>query len=130
MIQPDPALRTMLAEAEWAVRPGRFAYLTLPEDDGRPAEARILEDEGVTLVVRVPEGAGAPGTEDTFGWITLSVQTSLSALGITAAMSAALAEAGIPCNMLAGYHHDHLLVPSADVERAVVVLTTAWTVER
>ena len=78
----------------------------------------------MTLVVRVPEGAGAPDAEDTFGWITLSVQTSLSALGITAAISSVLAEAGIPCNMLAGYHHDHLLVPSADVARALTVLKT------
>ena len=80
----------------------------------------------MTLVVRVPEGAGAPGTEDTFGWITLSVQTSLTALGITAAISSALAEAGIACNMLAGYHHDHLLVPFVEVERTLAVLETAW----
>lgn len=126
MNHPDQALRTMLAEARWAVRAGRYAYLTLPADDGRPAEARIVEDEGVTLVVRMPEVTRASDAEDTFGWITLSVQTSLTALGITAAISSALAEAGIACNMLAGYHHDHLLVPFDEVERTLAVLDTAW----
>ena len=35
----------------------------------------------------------------------------------------ALAEAGIPCNVLAGFHHDHLLVPVNGADDALVALT-------
>ena len=48
-----------------------------------------------------------------FAWLTLSIQSSLEAVGLTAAVSARLAERDIACNVLAGYHHDHLLVPVA-----------------
>ena len=41
------------------------------------------------------------------------------AVGLTAAFSHALGEAGISCNVTAGYHHDHLLVPSARADEAV-----------
>jgi len=58
-------------------------------------------------------------------WLTLSVQSSLEAIGLTAAVSAALTAAGIPCNVLAGTYHDHLLVPeslAADAERLLTAL--------
>ena len=48
-------------------------------------------------------------------WMTLRVHSSLAAIGLTAAVSRALADQGISCNVLSGYFHDHLLVP---VERA------------
>ncbi len=50
------------------------------------------------------------------------MHSSLEAVGLTAAVSAALTEAKISCNVLAGFHHDHLLVPVADAERALEVL--------
>ena len=56
------------------------------------------------------------------GWITLTVHSSLEAVGLTAAFATALGEAGINCNVLAGAFHDHLLVPVGDVARAVEVL--------
>jgi hypothetical protein len=37
-------------------------------------------------------------------------------------MSTALSDAGISCNVLAGYHHDHLLVPSDRADEAIAVL--------
>jgi hypothetical protein len=39
------------------------------------------------------------------------VRSSLSAVGLTAALSAALSEAGISANIVAALHHDHLFVP-------------------
>ena len=41
---------------------------------------------------------------------------------MTAAFSVALAAHGIACNVLAGLHHDHLLVPVDQAEEAIVVL--------
>jgi hypothetical protein len=103
------------------------AYVVATVDHGSPAvsdaHATIAENEGITVVL--PEGAarrhGIVG-EPTFAWLTLTVFTSFEAVGLTAAFSAALADANISCNVLAGYHHDHLLVPSRDHYRALQVL--------
>jgi uncharacterized protein len=54
--------------------------------------------------------------------IVLQVFSALDGVGLTAAVATALANEGIPCNMTAGYHHDHVFVPSAMAERAVAVL--------
>lgn len=67
------------------------------------AFALIREPEGLTIL-----------TEDAGGdWarISLSVHSSLSAVGLTAAFAQALADDGISCNTVAGFHHDHLFVP-------------------
>ena len=42
-------------------------------------------------------------------------------------MSQVLADAGIACNMLAGYHHDHLLVPVARAGDAISLLRSLRT---
>lgn len=80
------------------------------------AHAVILESEGHTYVVTVDDArrAGAP-VDFEAAWLTLEVHSALEAVGLTAAFSQALTDVGISCNVLAGYHHDHLLVP---VERA------------
>jgi hypothetical protein len=57
-------------------------------------------------------------------WITLQLHSALDAVGLTAALSTALGQAGISCNVFAGYHHDHILVPSPDADRALAVLRT------
>jgi hypothetical protein len=43
-------------------------------------------------------------------------------VGLTAAVAGALADLGIPCNMVAAYHHDHAFVPEADADRAMEAL--------
>ncbi|MEJ2457732.1 MAG: ACT domain-containing protein [Novosphingobium sp.] len=54
--------------------------------------------------------------------IVLEVHSALDGTGLTAAVSGGLAEAGIPCNMAAAYHHDHAFVPLGDAERALPIL--------
>ncbi len=54
--------------------------------------------------------------------ITLTVHSSLEAVGLTAAVSAALAQEKISANVVAAFHHDHIFVPSRDAERTVLVL--------
>jgi uncharacterized protein len=43
-------------------------------------------------------------------------------VGLTAAFATALANAGISCNVVAAYYHDHLFVPVQDAEKAMAVL--------
>ena len=54
--------------------------------------------------------------------ILVHPRSSLGAVGLTAAFSVALADAGISCNVIAGYYHDHLLVPHDRADEAVAVL--------
>ncbi|MBI1402145.1 MAG: ACT domain-containing protein [Porphyrobacter sp.] len=87
--------------------------------EGEPpadAFALIREEEGTTAILP-GERTGMP-----FARITLTVHSALEGVGLTAAVSGALAEAGIACNVVAGYHHDHLFVPWERREEAVAVL--------
>lgn len=54
--------------------------------------------------------------------ITLMVHSALDGVGLTAAVAGALAEAGIACNMVAAFHHDHAFVPWEQREVALALL--------
>jgi len=79
--------------------------------------ALVREDEGVTAIQPDPSGEWAR--------ISLGVHSSLDAVGLTAALSARLAEAGISANIVAGLFHDHLFVPWNRRDEAVSVLRQA-----
>ena len=63
-----------------------------------------------------------PDVDFEVAWLTLRVHSALEAVGLTAAFSAALGERDIPCNVLAGTFHDHLLVPVDRADDAVDAL--------
>jgi hypothetical protein len=111
-------LGAILASLDVVREPGVFVVAQLPEGAEPPPEARawVREREGDTVVL-VREDAVAAGLPFVFeaAWLTLTVHTSFEAVGLTAAFATRLAEDGIPANVLAGHHHDHILVP---VERA------------
>lgn len=73
------------------------------------------EAEGLTVIA---EGGEAPF----FAMISLSIHSSLEAVGLTAAIARVLGDAGISANVIAAYYHDHIFVAEADAERAVSVL--------
>ena len=54
--------------------------------------------------------------------ITLTVQSSLEAVGFLAAITAALAAQGISVNPVSAYYHDHLFVPIHQTDRAMACL--------
>ncbi len=97
---------------------GRFAFVAgdaalLPQ-----ALAMFREAEGMSLVV---PAALAPDAL-AMACITLEVHSALDGVGLTAAVSGALAGAGIPCNMVAALRHDHVFVPEAQAAEAMAVL--------
>ncbi|BCW18540.1 hypothetical protein NtRootA9_12480 [Arthrobacter sp. NtRootA9] len=118
-------LQALLAGMRPVQRDGEYVYVLWPH--GRPLEGRIeaavREAEGLTVVLTRAE-ADRLGLSYDFvaAWITLEVHSALEAVGLTAAIGKALTDAGISCNVLAGFHHDHLLVPVADGPRALQVL--------
>ena len=81
------------------------------------------EEEGFTIVLEKTL-ADSQHLEYTFiaSWITLTVHSSLEAVGLTAAFSKALANENISCNVVAGYFHDHIFVDRKDAEMAMNVL--------
>jgi hypothetical protein len=90
---------------------------------GQGIAALIREDEGTTAVVSIAEAERRGWPVDfRAAWLTVSVHSSLSAVGLTAALAAVLADRGIACNVLAGYFHDHMLVPLERVDEAIDVL--------
>ena len=117
----EELIRSMRPEA----REGEFVIATVEALHvvGLPAEAIIHEDEGPTVVMRREDADRFEIAYDfVAAWITLTVHSDLAAVGLTAAFSTALADAGISCNVLAGYHHDHLLVPADRRDDALEVL--------
>jgi hypothetical protein len=118
-------LEALLAGLDVVREPGVFVVATISEGAAFPPGARALihEREGVTVVLP-REHAVAAGLPFAFeaAWLTLTVHSSLEAVGLTAAVATRLAAAGIPANVLAGYHHDHVLVPVEQADEAVAVL--------
>ena len=85
--------------------------------------ATVQEPEGVTVIAPVAEAKGLGLKPSTvFRCIRLDVHSSLEAVGLTAAVSTRLTRHGISANLLAGAHHDHLLVLEDDAEYALRVL--------
>jgi hypothetical protein len=120
----------MLATLRIDRRPEPVTVVTLPHPVSVDAAvgAVLVEDEGTTAVVTIAE-AERRGWPVGFraAWLTARVHSSLEAVGLTAALSTALAEHGIAANVLAGYHHDHLLVPLDRADEAVRVLEDLGT---
>jgi uncharacterized protein len=81
------------------------------------------ETEGTTIIVK-KEIADELQLSYSFvaAWITLTVHSSLEAVGLTAAFATALAKENISCNVVAAFYHDHIFVDKKDVERAMEIL--------
>ena len=121
-----PSLAALLKSLDAVQQPGVYVYCALPLEadiSGLPALATFREREAITVVLEEGE-ALARGLEPRFraAWITLSVYSDLEAVGLTAAVSRALADAGISCNVIAAVHHDHLFVPVGSADEALVAL--------
>lgn len=70
------------------------------------------EQEGVTIIATRQQASdnGLP-FDGTWACITLTVHSSLFAVGFLAAITGKLAQAGISVNPVSAFYHDHLFVP-------------------
>jgi hypothetical protein len=105
------------------LQPGTYVFCV---DDGSSRVspvATMREREGLTIVLP-REDADSAGLDYTLvlAWITLTAHTTLEQVGITAAVSSALALAGIACNVISGFHHDHLFVPAHRGNDALAII--------
>ena len=122
----------MLSTLEVDRGPEAVVFITVPPGRALAVDvqpfAMVEEREGTTFVVRRHEADRDGYAYDFVGaWLTLHVHSSLAAVGLTAAVSRALADAGIPANILAGHYHDHVLVPAIDADRAIAALAALTT---
>lgn len=119
-------LAHLIARMQPVLTPGTYAFVVAEPAvavDAAHIVASIREPEGLSLVLpsAVARELGLPVLFEA-AWITLEVASDLSAIGFTAAFSAALGEAAIPCNVVAGARHDHLFVPVERSGQAMDVL--------
>ena len=119
-------LSRLLASLSPRLNSGRFVFCSVPQPTVVQVAAALgsfREAEGTTLILAREEAERLGLTYDYLAaWITLEVHSSLAAVGLTAAFAKALAGEGISCNVIAGFHHDHLFVAEADAERALARL--------
>lgn len=115
--EPARDLDTLLANLRPVLDPHEYVFVSVGPDDGHVRVTPVVvvhEPEGKTLVIEAEAAAAAEfATDRRFALITLRVHSDLEAVGLTAAVATALADDGIACNVVAGYHHDHLFVPAA-----------------
>jgi uncharacterized protein len=105
---------------------GTYVFCTVPLSTNVHIHETIMvmrEAEGLSWVLP-RANADAQGLSYTcpMAWITLTVHSSLEAVGLTAAFAKALADVGISCNTVAGFYHDHLFVPEPQAAKAMEAL--------
>ena len=105
-----------------------YVFVSLPPSEITPdiveqAKATYQEQEGISLVLPLgfAEQKELPLSAP-MRCITLNVYSDLEGVGLTAAVSTALADSNIPCNVIAAYNHDHLYASSELSEKAYDIL--------
>ena len=97
-------------------------FTTINIDD---AVLIFKEKEGNTIIIKKELADSLYlGYSFVAAWITLTVHSSLEAVGLTAAFSTALSNAGISCNVVAAFLHDHIFVDKKDIEKAMAILNS------
>ena len=121
-------LGKLVAAMSPALMDGEYVFCTFQDAQyGDYSElepiAAIKESEGLTLIIPKSKADETQlAYESVFKGITLSVHSSLDAVGLTAAFSGKLTEHGISANVIAGYHHDHIFVQTELAEKAIEAL--------
>ena len=105
---------------------GAYVFCTVPDEADLNNEdflATFKENEGLSVVLEKETADRLNLTYNYIAtWITLSVYSPLNSVGLTAAVSQALNDKNISCNIIAGFHHDHIFVDRDDAGKAFKIL--------
>ena len=123
IIEIDNLLKSLAPE----IKSGEYVFCAV---DGSYSDyahlsplACFVESEGLSLIVSVESAEEAKlAYESKFKQITLTVHSSLDAVGLTAAVATKLASYGISANVVAAYYHDHIFVQTEKAEVALIAL--------
>ncbi|MGO4571904.1 ACT domain-containing protein [Microvirga sp. 2TAF3] len=119
-------LQRLIASMTPVLQPDTYVFVTTDKPAPDLVAAALMlfrEDEGVTLIV--PQTvARAKGLAAIYRCrcITLSIHSSLEAVGFVAAVTSALAQARIGVNPVSAYFHDHLFIAEDGVGDAMEIL--------
>ena len=119
-------METLLKNMKPKHNAGDYVFCTvrnIETIDLNQIEMFFREEEGFTVILK-KEAADSLNLDYSaiMSWITLTVHSSLEAVGLTAAFSKALSENNISCNVVAAYYHDHIFINKKDTEKAMEVL--------
>jgi hypothetical protein len=120
-------LKAILKTMRPKLNEGDYVFCTttsLENIDPKEIIGLFKEDEGWTVIVNKDLADKLNFTYSYIAaWITLTIHSSIEAVGLTAAFATALGNEGISCNVVAAYYHDHIFVAKKDAEKAIEVLT-------
>ncbi|KAL4910255.1 hypothetical protein BDW74DRAFT_144729 [Aspergillus multicolor] len=134
----ETSLTKLLSTLQPILHEETYIFLTIPPSHPSFGDVASLhvrlqpkmlfhEAEGLT-VITTPALASAAGFEKDKDYvfeckmITLTVHSSLEAVGLTAVFSRALTEKNVSANVVSGFYHDHIFVPVGKEDVAVGVL--------
>ena len=119
--------RAMIAAMAPELAYGEYIFCALPDEGAERAFAAAIctfrEREGWSAILPADDARNLGLlAAQSFRMIRLGVDSALDGVGLTAAVSTALSNIGIPCNVVAALRHDYLFVPAADADRAIARL--------
>lgn len=117
---PERSLRKLLETLSVERRDGTWSFRTGLDRPAIEDAAMIFQErEGWT---RIEPARLADGGDNRWIWLELTVYSDLNAVGFLAAVAAALTDAGVPCNAVAAFHHDHIFVPEHMTGAAITAI--------
>lgn len=127
----ETSLNALLRSMSPELNDGDYVFCTVADRqrlEGVEVIGSFREREGLTVILERQQAQqlGLDG-DYVMAWITLTVHSSLAAVGLTAAFATALGAAGISCNVVAGFYHDHLFVGKDDALKAMATLRALST---
>jgi hypothetical protein len=127
----ETQLSILLSGLQPQLHPSTFVFVTLPKATmpvGLNPVCQFQEAEGLTLILPKTQAVQAQlPYQYPCRMITLTVHSSLAAVGLLATVTQALAAAEVSTNVVSAYFHDHLFVACDRLEAALQCLENLAT---